>query len=119
MSGPIVNPMFFYWVDVIDSIKIVMLLTVIVGVFITMTWIIYSWNYVKGLDGEKNVWKTRAIAMGCFCALLVAGLIFIPSKEVMIQMMVAKWVTYENVGDVIEGIQRYTELVLTNLMSLK
>ena len=115
MSGYIINPMWFYWVDVLDGLEsIIVILAYLIGVGGFIGGLIYcADNYI---DDEE---KPRVIRWVKIWAVTISVLILltvlIPSKETMIQMQLAKFGTYENVGHVIETIQDATDYILEHL----
>lgn len=118
MNGYIINPSVFYWVSVVAGLKAVcIILTVLSGAgigVISMVW------FVEGFfDEEKKTaikWLTRLIIVAIVGALM---LIFIPSKQTMMEMLIAKYSTYENVGMTVDGIKSVADYIIESLKSLK
>ena len=62
-------------------------------------------KFIKGL-------KKRVIIFGSLTLLFALLAVLTPSKETMIQMLVASQATYENVGTAFEGIKQAADYIL-------
>lgn len=115
MSGYIINPMWFYLVDVLVGLDIVCLLLAIFigvgGLFFGGAYI--SDNYIGAEDEPELIKWVKRWAVTTVILILLT--ILIPSKETMIQMQLAKFGTYENAGKAIEAIQDATDYILEHL----
>ena len=93
----IINPMWFYWVNLIDSVHAISLIIFIVigvaGLVLLPIW--YS-DEVYSEEDKKQFFKLLKIYIIVEIVLALIALIS-PSREVLIQMQLAKYVTYENV----------------------
>ena len=100
----IINPSWFYWLGVVHSMRGFMLVAFIVAIIIIgVALIIIPVNvkliqdYPSISDDERKAvrffTKALKVAIG---VCIVAGLflVFVPSKETLIEMMVAKQATY-------------------------
>ena len=119
MSNPIINPLWIYLIDVLNSLGGLLLAILIfagagliVGFIIYMIWITdsYSPNYDE--DVEVNKTYQRLLKRGTII-FTVSALLFtlIPSEKVMYTMFVATYITEENVeitGDDITDMVDYT-----------
>lgn len=115
MSGYIINPMWFYLVDVLVGLDIVcFVLATLVGFGgLLFGGFFYADNFLY--DEEKSrlmKWAKRWVVL---TSILIILTILIPSKETMIQMQLAKFGTYENAGKAIEAIQDATDYILEHL----
>lgn len=116
MSGYIINPMWFYWVDVLDGMKqVFFILACIIGVGGFMGGLIYSVDNYKIDDEEKPKLIRWVKIWAVTISMLILLTVLIPSKETMIQMQLAKFGTYENVERAIEAIQDATDYILEHL----
>ncbi len=86
--NPIINPMYFYWIDVLDTFKGVSIaMAVILGIFL----IIYA-LHIFAEDIEINKIFLVSLISGFIIFLLTFT--FVPSKNTMILMFLSKEVTY-------------------------
>ena len=110
MGEYIIDPSWFYWVSVFQGIKIMLLIAGASGAIIM--------GIVTGVVlGEYRGWdelkKSRLFWVGWIASLLalVAGM-FVPSKEVMMQMMVARFLTHENIAYSVETIKEIADYII-------
>lgn len=115
MNGYIIEPMWFYWVDVLAGLKEVFIIVACVaGVCGGMGILFYcADNYMDEEEKSKVIKWVKIWAVIISTLILLA--ILIPSKETMIQMQLAKFGTYENVEKAIEAIQDATDYILEHL----
>lgn len=115
MSGYIINPMWFYWVDVLGGFDFAFgalaIFAVVGGIFFGALWL--DSEYIEEEEKPKVIKVVKKWAV--LTSILIILTILIPSKETMIQMQLAKFVTYENAEKVIETIQDATDYILEQL----
>jgi hypothetical protein len=111
MNTPIIDPMFFYWLQILDNLSIIAGIISFLGgsaiiLFSCLAWV----EHELGLNAAEYRDEYRAkchytrdayisiikkIALPLIIPILF--LIFVPTKTTIIQMMLASKVTYENV----------------------
>ena len=125
----IINPSWFYWLGVVHSMRGFMLTAFIVAIIIVGVALIVIPVNVKLIqdypsisDDERKVVRffTRAlkIAIGV-CVAAGLFLIFVPSKETLIEMMIAKQATYENATWTVDALKSAVDYVVQAIQSLK
>lgn len=125
----IINPSWFYWLGVVNSMRGFMLAAFIVAIIIVgVSLIVIPVNvklirdYPSLSDDERKVVRffTRAlkIAIGV-CVASVLFLVFVPSKETLIEMMIAKQATYENATWTVDALKSAVDYVVQAIQSLK
>lgn len=94
MNGYIINPAWFYWVDVVNALNGFVIISAIILLLGTGFVSLLFMDDVFGDERERysKILPKTAIAGVIF--LLAA--IFIPSKETLIEMQIAKYATWEN-----------------------
>lgn len=125
----IINPSWFYWLGVVNSMRGFMLAAFIVAIVIVgVSLIVIPVNvkiiqdYPNMCDGERKAirffTKALKIAIG---VCIVAGLflVFVPSKETLIEMMIAKQTTYENTTWTVDALKSAVDYVVQAIQSLK
>lgn len=125
----IINPSWFYWLGVVNSMRGFMLVAFIVAVIIVgVALIVIPWNtyiireFPNVSDDERKAvrffTKALKVAIG---VCIVAGLflVFVPSKETLIEMMVAKQATYENATWTVDALKSAVDYVVQAIQSLK
>ena len=95
---PIINPWWFYLVDVIGNFKLAclaLLLIIVIGFGATVLIEVGGVADELGLDEAKVIKTLKKIVI--VVALLITFDMFLPSKKTCYQMMIASQVTEENV----------------------
>lgn len=109
----IINPMWFYWMHVLDGARVV-LGVVIVSCILGALASAGIWAD-KGISGKKlRSLITTFLIIACVCFLLFP---FVPSKETMIEMMVAKYATVENAEMTVEAIKNLVDYIIEAVKS--
>ena len=125
----IINPSWFYWLGVISSLRGFMLAVFIVSiVVIGVSLIVIPMNtsmireFPNMSDDERKTvrffTKALKVAIG---VLVIAGLalVFVPSKETLIEMMIAKQATYENATWTVDAVKSAVDYIIQAIQSLK
>lgn len=125
----IINPSWFYWLGVVNSMRGFMLVTFIVAVIIIgVALIIIPVNvkliqdYPSICDDERKAVRFFTKALKVAIGVCVASglfLVFVPSKETLIEMMVAKQATYENATWTLDALKSAVDYVVQAIQSLK
>ncbi len=108
---PIINPMWFYWLNVLTALKYISLVGVIVcGILFVICGIIYASDRDAGDDSP---FMRKAVMRLCivFVSLVIAA-IFIPSQETLVTMKVAEYATYENAEIAIDAIKSAAQYII-------
>lgn len=112
----IINPMWFYWLQVVDMIRG----TIIGGMFIfgfVLAFCVVSYIILKAnecdKDCEEAAKQTKRIAV--IFAIMILGFTFIPSKQTLIEMEVAKHATYSKEESIEEQIINAMDYILDKL----
>ena len=125
----IINPSWFYWLGVVNSMRGFMLAAFIVAIIVIgVALIIITWNMSMirefpslSDDERKNVrffTKALKVAIGV-CVASGLFLVFVPSKETLIEMMVAKQATYENATWTVDALKNAVDYIVQAIQSLK
>ena len=125
----IINPSWFYWLGVVESMNHFMVAAFIVSIVVVVaSAIIIPMNismireFPDFSDDERKTvqffTKALKIAIG---VLVISGLVlmFVPSKETLIEMMIAKQATYENATWTLDALKSAVDYVIQAMQSLK
>lgn len=125
----IINPSWFYWLGVVESMRHFMVAALIISIALIVVSLIIipvNINMIREFpdmsDDERKTaqffTKALKIAIG---VLVISGLIlmFVPSKETLIEMMIAKQATYENATWTIDTLKSAVDYVIQAIQSLK
>lgn len=125
----IINPSWFYWLGVVHSMRGFMLTAFIVAIIVIgVALIIIPVNvklirdYPSISDDERKVVRFFTKALKVAIGVCVASglfLVFVPSKETLIEMMVAKQATYENATWTVDALKSAVDYVVQAIQSLK
>lgn len=125
----IINPSWFYWLGVVESMRhfmiaafIISIAVIIVAIIIVPVDIRMIHEFPDMSDDERKTvqffTKALKIAIG---VLVISGLVlvFVPSKETLIEMMIAKQATYENATWTLDALKSAVDYVIQAIQSLK
>lgn len=113
MNGYIIEPMWFYWIEVLDSIKIFAILMCVLGIMGSVMFFILSHDCYS--DEEYKLWRKRMRISFGVLVLSAIIVIFVPSSETLIKMKLAEFGTYENVTTVVETIEDMTDKIIDQM----
>lgn len=116
MSGYIINPLWFYWLQVAEGVSI-FLVTVSVVLFMYGAIVLLVSLADTYIDEDSPITKFLKAAKVSMIIAPIALLIalIIPSKETLIQMEIARHVTYENVELVVEQINNAADYIIDRI----
>lgn len=120
MDDYIIDPSWFYWIDVITAAKtvftVLMILTVILLVC-SICWAAASFEY--GPDDKDYIMAKKAVRVITPIAIvMIAACVFIPSKETLIEMQIARMATKENVGLTVDAIKNAVDYIVNVVKSI-
>lgn len=115
----IIDPMWFYWLQIVDSIQglcgVIAILSGVIGVIMLVFYL------ASVVDGDTYEEDSRKRLKGLIKPLAVCFIIeitvtvFIPSKQTLIEMEIAKHATYSNVESIKEQITDAADYILDRL----
>lgn len=101
---PVINPMFFYWLSILDSLIGLLL---VFALFSGTAYVLGVVGFLVNKADENDEiakflmrLKTKTIA-ALFLVFIILS-IFTPSKETLIEMEVARNITYDRIDKVVE-----------------
>lgn len=117
----IINPMWFYWVNVVDTlvvILIVLFVLIVVSCVISGVFTLTTLEY--GADDEDHK-AAKRIFKKCFimAAFLAVAIILIPTKNTLIEMQIARYATHENAEITIDAIKSAVDYIVDAMKSVK
>lgn len=119
----IINPMWFYWVSVIDSIRMatIAVLVISIGTVVVLAISIgISFYELGGYCGDddqkyKKFFKI-AIPLVIVSTLII---IFLPSKDTLIEMQIAKYATIENANMTFDAIKDTVDYIINAIKEVR
>ena len=125
----IINPSWFYWLGVVESMRYFMIAAFIISIAAIIVAIIIvpvDMRMIRDFpdmsdDERKSVQFFTKVLKAAIWALVISGLIlmFVPSKETLIEMMIAKQATYENATWTLDALKSAVDYVIQAIQSLK
>lgn len=118
----IINPAWFYWMSVASGIKMVVLVVALLMLFPCIGFFINAcieaeWDGFEDDDAKRSLkvsgkWLTISI-------ILFVVFAFVPSKDTLIEMQVAKLATVENANWTLETIKSAVDYIVDAIKSMK
>lgn len=125
----IINPSWFYWLGVVESMRHFMIAAFIISIALIVVSLIIipvNINMIREFpdmsdDERKTVQFFKKALKIAIAVLIISGLIlmFVPSKETLIEMMIAKQATYENATWTLDTLKSAVDYVIQAIQSLK
>lgn len=128
MGEPIVNPMWFYYLQLVEKASFICFIaTIVFGIIIVCGLVFHTVTYldeydISFTDEEITSLPTRIksfikVPMIFFIIALIIGAI-IPTKETLVSMKIAEYATYENVDIATEKIKDITDYIFEKIDGL-
>lgn len=121
----IIDPMWFYWLQVLNNLSIFCMAIGASGCAIAMLGVIYTMMQFDGMLKIESQYKRYSQIMKklkkfviIFAIMFICGLI-IPNKETMIQMKIAEYTTYDNLNTATEKIKEVTDYIVEKIQEVK
>jgi len=128
----IINPSWFYWLNIVDGIKTAMFVVAIVaflagviflGLYCSALDSFYDWHGSDGKTFTSSKWdllcKKIGIASVIVTLICVIGLVFMPSKDTLIEMQVARMATYENAQWTVDSLKSVVDYIIEAIQKVK
>lgn len=126
----IINPMWFYWLSVVDRVcqlvRTAAILFVILSaaLFIAAAFCKYAAVYQNAVDEECFEYATGvkiqriATAVAAIDVIMFIIYVFIPSRETLIEMQIARFTTVENAEWALDAIKSATDYIVSAIKEL-
>ena len=117
----IINPMWVYWINVLGDAKWVSLAFAIAAWIVAfIAGLVMADNYTYGPE-DKDYKKCKAIFKRAIPVAIIFTLaaVFIPTTKVMVEMMVARLATKENIELTAESLKSIVDYIAETIKSVK
>jgi len=114
-NEPVISPNFFYWLQVIDVTRgILGILFILLFILTCCLWLFFGYAWLASTDDEfpdedKRKVKILLKVVTTITLIDFAFLAFIPSKQTLIEMEVAKHVTAKNLQEAKKEFIRFVK----------
>ncbi len=117
----IIDPMWFYWINVMDSIWVISIVGIVVSVvFLIIGSIIYFENYSYDENDQDKKLGTKFLKIAIpFLIAFVLIVIFLPTKSTLIEMQIARYATVENAEWTVETVKNAVDYIIEAMKQLK
>lgn len=127
----IINPMWFYWISVADKIcEATCSLAILLFIFSATAYIAAAALKFNALDDEGFDRECSAYIVGAkvqrvatvlavLAVILLAISTFIPSRETLIEMQIARFTTAENAEWTVNAIKSATDYIVSAIKELQ
>ena len=125
----IINPAVFYWMSVLDTLHNVLCMAIITSTILLIISAIALPVAISNIEqfphiseGEKKRVPVYRSALKILPIIIIASsviFVFIPSRETMVQILVAKFATYDNANWTLETIKSAVDYIVEAIKSLK
>ena len=120
----IINPAWFYWMSVVSGIKKVVLVVAMLMLFPCVGFFINACVEAEsGCDGFEDDDAKRSLKVSgkwlTISIILFVVFAFVPSKDTLIEMQVAKLATVENANWTLETIKSAVDYIVEAIKSMK
>lgn len=113
----IIDPMWFYWASVSDCVSMLSaIIAVVLFVALIIAFVIMAVN-TKEDDDYEEAKKIFKIVFPAFIFFTLMA-IFIPTKSTLLEMLIAKYTTYDNAEWTIEAIKNVVDYILEAMKSV-
>lgn len=115
----IIDPRIFYWMSVLSSLKVVCIIVLFVSMIGSAVIIAMIADYYSYDDEEQKTQKKILTALLVAAIVSILGVGFIPSKETMIEMLIAKMATEQNVKLSVDTIKNLIDYIVEASKAIK
>lgn len=104
MCMPIINPMYLYLIEVLHNLDVINNIIFIVLMFITLVTVVM---YIIDDYAREQLKPYKGKIIALFPVFLISGMIavLVPTKDAMYKMLIASYVTTDNIQIVNEAIK--------------
>lgn len=116
----IINPMWFYWINVTHVIRIIAIFIVVFGGMALVIGFILKLGNEEYGEKDADYRAGKYLVKISFVPTIVSLLlcIFLPNKETLIEMQVAKLATVENAQWTLDAIKSAVDYIIQAISSL-
>lgn len=116
----IITPSWFYWIEVANAVKICSFIAA--GILLCSSIILAILSHDDDdFNEHEEAKKKRKVMAICLVALALFSAvgIFVPSKQTLIEMMIAKKATYDNVSWTLEQVKEAVDYIISAIKEIK
>ena len=108
MNEYLIDPSWFYWISVADSLRILFIFFIVLSCVIML----FSTLFLSEDLIKFENWKKVLIISSIFTLIGASGIIFMPAKETLIEMEVARLATKNNINWTVKSVKGIIDYVI-------
>ena len=116
----IINPSWFYWLGIANGTKTMFFVIAGIAAVGTVFGLVLMATTIEYGTNDEDYKNGKRIAKVCGIIAVVFALVgmLIPSKQTMIEMMVAKFATYENAQWTVDAVKSVVDYIVEAIKSI-
>jgi len=112
----VINPSWFYWLNVVDAVRGVACGYICLFAIVAIVTLLMAW--LEDISYRDIKPKKTIVFLSITFVVTVLVLVFVPSKETMIEIQVARLATYDNVAMTVDGIKSVADYIVNAIKSI-
>lgn len=109
----IIDPMWFYWMNVLGGVKLC--LAIVGGITAAVFGLLAIFGYTEGADEMCK----HSIVFALIGLALAIVSVFVPAKQTIIEMMIAKYATYDNAEWTVDAIKQAVDYIVQTIEKIR
>jgi len=115
----IINPMWFYWINVVDTLRCIAIIAIIISAIATLVLALIA--LVNSDWKDDDVYQFAVKAFKRMIILLIISSVafaFLPSKATLIEIQIARYATQENAELTIDVIKSAVDYIVQTIQGV-
>ncbi len=124
MNDYIISPMWFYFLDVLGELEITLWIIALIFGITLLVLICFQLVEISDAWKESDVKAAKArikklVKLSSIPVICLVVAILIPSKDTMYEMMIAKYITHENLSISVEAVKSAVDYIVEAFKAVK
>ena len=121
--NPIVNPVAIYVINLMGSLRVGLIVATVIFAMLTIFCVLCYWDVKEGNSDEdkkmtKNFFRSSKRFLVCF-ALTFTLVLFVPSKDTCVEMLIASYVTSDNIDVGVEKTKETVDYIVEKIKEVQ
>ena len=118
--GYIIAPKLIYWINTFHNIQTALLVIAIFGgIVLGIVTVALAIEGEDGLLNDYSKMKKKCIVGWIAESAIILALVFLPSRKTIIEMMVARIATRENIDLTVDGLKSVVDYIAETISNMK
>lgn len=120
---PIINPVAIYVINLMGSLRVGLIVGAVIFAVLTIFWVVCYWDAKddysdEGKQSAKDFFRFSKRFLVCF-ALSFILVVFVPSKDTCVEMLVASYVTPDNIDAGVEKTKETVDYIIEKIKEVQ